>query len=162
VHWQEKVDPNAPMQSAPMRKGTDVFDDNGSFLLALFEFFIFFAWFMCLFWVFGDLFRSKDLGGVAKTLWTLFLIVLPILGILIYLIARGGGMHERALAAQDEAQKRQDAYIRSVAAPNGGKASAADEIASAKALLDSGAINASEYQQLKAGALAKSTAPPAA
>ncbi|HET6745268.1 MAG TPA: SHOCT domain-containing protein [Candidatus Limnocylindria bacterium] len=135
-----------------------MFDNNGSFLLALFEFFIFFAWIMCLFWIFGDLFRSKDLGGVAKTLWTLFLIFLPILGMLIYLIARGGGMTERALAAHEEAQKRQDAYIRSVATPNGSKASAADEIASAKALLDSGAINASEYEQLKANALAGSTA----
>jgi hypothetical protein len=139
-----------------------VFDNNGSFLLALFEFFIFFAWFMSLFWVFGDLFRSKDLGGVAKTLWTLFLIFLPILGMLIYLIARGRGMTERALAAQAETQKRQDAYIRSVATSNGGKDSVTDEIASAKALLDSGAINTSEYEQLKANALAKSTASPVA
>ncbi|HEV8565745.1 MAG TPA: SHOCT domain-containing protein [Actinoplanes sp.] len=139
-----------------------MFDNNGSFLLAIFEFFIFFAWFMSLFWVFGDLFRSKDLGGVAKTLWALFLIVLPILGVLIYLIVRGGGMTERAVAAQAEAQKRQDAYIRSVATPNGGTGSVTDEIASAKALLDSGAISASEYEQLKANALAKSTASPAA
>jgi hypothetical protein len=139
-----------------------VFDNNGSFLLAVFEFFIFFAWFMCLFWVFGDLFRSKDLGGVAKTLWTLFLIVLPILGMLIYLIARGGGMTERGLAAQADAQRRQDAYIRSVATPNGGKGGVADEIASAKALLDSGAINAGEYEQLKANALAKSAGSPVA
>jgi hypothetical protein len=145
-----------------MQKGTGVFDNNGSFLLAIFEFFIFFAWFMSLFWVFGDLFRSKDLGGVAKTLWALFLIVLPILGVLIYLIVRGGGMTERAVAAQAEAQKRQDAYIRSVATPNGGTGSVTDEIASAKALLDSGAISASEYEQLKANALAKSTASPAA
>jgi hypothetical protein len=145
-----------------MRKGTYVFNNNGSFLLALFEFFIFFAWFMCLFWVFGDLFRSRDLGGVAKTLWALFLIILPILGMLIYLIARGGGMTDRALAAQTEAQKRQDAYIRSVATPNGGKGSVTDEIASAKALLDSGAISASEYEQLKSNALAKSAASPAA
>src|SRR5215207_1233066 len=114
------------MQSAPIRRGTYVFDDNGSFLLAMFEFFIFFAWFMSLFWVFGDLFRSKDLGGVAKTLWALFLIVLPILGMLIYLIARGGGMTERGLAAQEEAQKRQDAYIRSVATSNGGKGTVTD------------------------------------
>ena len=134
-----------------------MFDDNGSFLLAMFEFFIFFAWFMSLFWIFGDLFRSKDLGGVAKTLWTLFLIILPILGMLIYLIARGSGMTERALAAHAEAQKRQDAYIRQVAAPNGREGSAAEEIASAKELLDSGAINASEYEQLKAKALAGST-----
>ncbi len=145
-----------------MRKGTEVFDNNGSFLLALFEFFIFFAWFMSLFWVFGDLFRSKDIGAVAKTLWALFLIVLPILGVLIYLIVRGGGMTERAVAAQAEAQKRQDAYIRSVATPNGGTGTVTDEIASAKALLDSGAISASEYEQLKANALAKSTASPAA
>ena len=139
-----------------------MFNNNGSFLLALFEFFIFFAWFMCLFWIFGDLFRSKDLGGVAKTLWALFLIILPILGMLIYLIARGHGMTERAQAAQAEAQKRQDAYIRSVATPNGGKGTVTDEIASAKALLDSGAINASEYEQLKTNALAGSTASPAA
>jgi hypothetical protein len=145
-----------------MRKGTEVFDNNGSFLLALFEFFIFFAWFMSLFWVFGDLFRSKDIGAVAKTLWALFLIVLPILGVLIYLIVRGGGMTERTVAAQAEAQKRQDAYIRSVATPNGGTGTVTDEIASAKALLDSGAISASEYEQLKANALAKSTASPAA
>lgn len=135
-----------------------MFDDNGSFLLAMFEFFILCAWFMSLFWIFGDLFRSRDLGGLGKTLWTLFLVFLPVLGMLVYLIARGSGMTERALAAHTEAQKRQDAYIRSVAAPNGGKGSVTDEIASAKALLDSGAINASEYEKLKTNALARSTA----
>ncbi|HEX8344121.1 MAG TPA: PLD nuclease N-terminal domain-containing protein [Actinoplanes sp.] len=139
-----------------------MFDDNGSFLLAMFEFFIFFAWFMCLFWVFGDLFRSRDLGGVAKTLWALFLIFLPILGMLIYMIARGSGMTDRARAAQTEAQQRQDAYIRSVATPSARNDSVTDEIASAKALLDSGAISAGEYEKLKATALAKATASPAA
>ncbi len=135
-----------------------MFDDNGSFLLALFEFFIFFAWFMCLWWIFGDLFRSRDLGGMAKTLWALFIIVLPVLGMLVYLIARGNGMTERGIEAQAEMQKRQDAYIRSVAASNGGKSSAADDIVSAKSLLDSGVINQSEYEQLKAKALATSGA----
>ncbi|RZU48715.1 phospholipase D-like protein [Krasilnikovia cinnamomea] len=135
-----------------------MFDNNGSFLLAAFEFFIFLAWFMGLFWIFGDLFRSKDLGGGAKTLWSLFLIFLPILGMLIYLMARGGGMTDRALAAQADLQKRQEAYIRSVATSNGGRGSVTEEIASAKALLDSGAINASEYEQLKANALGKNTA----
>ncbi|NMO54782.1 SHOCT domain-containing protein [Actinoplanes sp. TBRC 11911] len=129
-----------------------MFDDNGSFLLALFEFFVFVAWFMCLFWVFGDLFRSKDIGGVAKTLWTLFLIILPILGMLVYLIARGGGMAERALAAQTDARRRQEAYIKSVAQPSGGTPT--DEIASAKELLDSGAITTAEFEQLKGKALA--------
>src|SRR4051812_1063054 len=132
-----------------------MFDDNGSFLLAMFEFFIFFAWFMSLWWIFGDLFRSKDLGGFAKTLWVLFLVILPILGMLVYLIARGSGMTERAMSAQVEAQKRQDAYIRQVATPNGGAGGAADEIAQAKSLLDSGAISSAEYEQLKATALAK-------
>jgi hypothetical protein len=139
-----------------------VFDNNGSFLLALFEFFVFVAWFMCLFWVFGDLFRSKDIGGVAKTLWTLFLIILPIIGMLVYLIARGGGMTERALAAQAETHRRQEAYIRSVATPNGGTGGVTDEIASAKQLLDSGAISAAEFEQLKASALAKTTPTPVA
>ena len=135
-----------------------MFDDNGSFLLAMFEFFIFFAWFMCLWYIFGDLFRSRDLGGLAKTVWALFIIVLPFLGSLIYLIARGSGMTERSLEAQADMQKRQEAYIKSVATANGGKSSAADEIGSAKSLLDSGAIDQSEFEQLKAKALATDSA----
>jgi hypothetical protein len=162
MHLEAKVDSLTTPRPTPtppsMRKGPTVFDDNGSFLLAMFEFFIFVAWFMCLFWVFGDLFRSRDLGGIAKTLWTLLLIILPILGMLIYLIARGSGMTERALAAQAEAQNRQDAYIRSIAKPNGSNGGATAEIASAKTLLDSGAISSDEYEQLKASALTKSRA----
>jgi hypothetical protein len=136
-----------------------VFDDNGSFLLAIFEFFIFMAWFMGLFWIFGDLFRSHDLGALGKTAWTLFLIFLPVLGMLVYLIARGHGMAERAQTAQVDAQRRQESYIRSVATPNGSTGGPADEIASAKALLDTGAITVGEYDKLKAGALAKTAAP---
>src|SRR6185436_12939477 len=100
--------------SAPSHSGgIEMFDDNGSFLLALFEFFIFFAWFMCLWWIFGDLFRSRDLGGFAKTIWVLFIIVLPFLGILVYLIARGHGMTERTVESQKELQRQQAEYIRS-------------------------------------------------
>jgi hypothetical protein len=132
-----------------------VFDDNGSFLLATLEFFIFFAWFMGLFYVFGDLFRSQDLGGVAKTFWALFLIILPILGMLVYLIARGSGMNERTLAAQAGMQRRQEDYIRSVAAP-AGERTAIQQIAEAKSLLDSGTITADEFERLKADALGKS------
>ena len=128
-----------------------MFDDNGSFLLALFEFFLFFAWFMCLFWVLGDIFRSKDLGGGAKTLWVIFVIIIPWLGILAYLIARGHGMQERQAEQVREAQAAQAAYIQSVAAPSGG---AASQIADAKGLLDSGAITQAEFDQLKAKALA--------
>lgn len=129
-----------------------MFNDNGSFLLALFEFFLFFAWFMCLFWIFGDIFRSKDLGGGAKTIWVFFVIFLPFLGILVYLIARGGGMSQRAIEHQQAAQAAQAEYIKSVAASSG--SSSADQIASAKALLDSGAITQAEFDALKAKALA--------
>lgn len=129
-----------------------MFNDNGSFLLALLEFFLFFAWFMCLFWIFGDIFRSKDLGGGAKTVWVLFVILIPWLGILVYLIARGGGMHERQLEQMRQMQAAQAEYIKSVAAPSGG--SATDQIASAKSLLDSGAITQAEFDALKSKALA--------
>lgn len=139
-----------------------MFDDNGSFLLAMFEFFIFCAWFMCLFWIFGDLFRSRDIGGWGKTLWTVLLVVLPLLGMLIYLIARGSGMNERAMAAAADMQGRQEAYIRSVATPSNGKRTPTEEIASAKTLLDSGAINAAEFERLKDDALKSGAGSPVA
>ena len=129
-----------------------MFDNNGSFLLALFEIFLFFAWFMCLFWIFGDIFRSKDLGGVARTLWVLFVIFIPWLGILVYLIARGRGMQERQLEQAIQMQRAQTEYIRSVA--GGSSANAADQIVSAKGLLDSGAITQAEFDRIKAKALA--------
>ena len=127
-----------------------MFNDNGSFLLALFEFFLFFAWFMCLFWVLGDIFRSKDLGGGGKTLWIIFVILIPWLGILVYVIARGKGMHQRQLDQVRDSQAAQAEYIKSVA---GSSASPADQIASAKSLYDSGAITQAEFDALKAKAL---------
>jgi hypothetical protein len=130
-----------------------MFDDNGSFLLAMFEFFIFFAWLMCLFHVFGDIFRSPDLGGGAKTVWSLFIIFVPFLGVLVYLIARGGGMTQRAMEAQQQMQQRQAEYVRSVVATDGG-GSSAEQIASAKKLLDEGTITQEEFSQMKAKALA--------
>jgi hypothetical protein len=129
-----------------------MFNTNGSFLLALFEFFLFFAWFMCLFWIFGDIFRSTDLGGVAKTLWVLFVIFIPWLGILVYLIVRGKGMQDRQLEQARSIQRAQTEYIQSVAA--GSSTNPADQISSAKSLLDSGAITPAEFETLKAKALA--------
>ncbi len=129
-----------------------MFDDNGSFLLAVFEFFLFFAWFMCLFWIFGDIFRSRDLGGGAKTFWVIFVILLPWLGIMVYLIARGSGMSQRTFEEQAHAHAAQTAYIQSVAAKSGG--SSTDQIATAKSLLDSGAITQAEFDALKSKALA--------
>ena len=130
-----------------------MFDNNGSFLLAMLEFFLFFAWFMCLFWVISDIFRSRDLSGVAKTFWVFFVIILPWLGILVYLIARGRGMQERQLEQAIQMQRDQAEYIKSVASssPTSG---AADQIASAKGLLDSGTITQAEFDQLKSKALA--------
>jgi hypothetical protein len=127
-----------------------MFNDNGSFLLGLFEFFLFFAWFMCLFWVLGDIFRSDDLGGGGKTLWVIFVIIIPWLGILVYVIARGKGMQERQLEQAKQMQVAQQSYIKSVA----GSTTATEQIASAKSLLDSGAITQAEFDTLKAKALA--------
>ena len=108
-----------------------MFNDNGSFLLALFEFFIFFAWIMCVFYVFADIFRSHDMGGGAKTVWCLFVIFVPFLGVLVYLIARGGGMTERTMEQQQRMQDQQAEYVRSVVATSGGGSSRSDRVGQA-------------------------------
>ena len=105
---------------------------------------------MLLFQVFRDLFRDRQLGGFAKGLWALGMIVAPFLGVLIYLIARGHGMAERQAGAARQARAETDEYIQSVA----GKTSSAEEIASAKALLDDGTITQTDFDRLKAKALA--------
>ena len=120
---------------------------------AMWTMFVFFAWvlfFWMLFVVFGDLFRRHDIGGWEKAGWTLFVIVLPFLGIFVYLIVEGKGMGERSSRDQRDAQAQMDSYVRSVAQ----SATPADQIAQAKQLLDSDAITAAEYEQLKARALA--------
>jgi uncharacterized SAM-binding protein YcdF (DUF218 family) len=114
--------------------------------------FLWIAWIVLLIRVIGDIFRSRDLSGVAKTFWVFFVIILPWLGILVYLIARGHGMQERQMEQAHEMNAAQAEYIRSVAGSSGG--SSADQIASAKSLLDSGAITQSEFEALKAKALA--------
>ncbi|MFA7324266.1 MAG: SHOCT domain-containing protein [Candidatus Nanopelagicales bacterium] len=129
-----------------------MFNDNGSLLIALFEIFLFFAWFMCLFWIFGDIFRSHDMGGVAKTLWVLLIIFTFWLGMLIYLIVRGSGMHERALEQQKQIQAAQAEYVKSIVGAPGG--TSVDQITAAKKLLDEGTITQAEFDQMKAKALA--------
>jgi hypothetical protein len=111
--------------------------------------FAFLAYLMVLFTIIGDLFRDPEASGLAKALWMVALIFLPFLTALVYLIARGGGMSERTSRSVEAARKEQDAYIRQVA----GKASPADQIAQARALLESGAISEPEYESLKAKAL---------
>ena len=104
---------------------------------------------MVLFQIIGDLFRDPEVGGFAKAVWIIGLIVLPLLVALIYLIARGRGMAERQSGAVRQARAETDQYIKSVAGT-----SPADQIASAKTLLDDGAISQTEFEQLKAKALA--------
>ena len=125
-----------------------------SFGQVMWTMFVFFAWvifFWLLFVVFGDLFRRHDISGWGKAGWTVFVILLPFLGILIYLIAEGKGMGERRLQDAQQAQSQMDTYVRSVAGSGSGSA---EEITKAKALLDSGAISQAEFDQLKAKALA--------
>jgi hypothetical protein len=125
-----------------------------SFGQVMWTMFVFFAWvifFWLLFVVFGDLFRRHDISGWGKAGWTVFVILLPFLGILIYLIAEGKGMGERRLQDAQQAQSQMDTYVRSVAGSGSGSA---EEITKAKALLDSGAISQTEFDQLKAKALA--------
>jgi quinol-cytochrome oxidoreductase complex cytochrome b subunit len=115
--------------------------------------FFFVAYLFVLFYVLTDLFRDHELSGWWKALWIIFLIVMPYLTALVYIIARGRGMSERQMAYVQQARSAQDAYIKQVAGSAGGK-SAADHIADAKALLDNGTISQAEFNQLKAKALA--------
>jgi predicted PurR-regulated permease PerM len=111
--------------------------------------FAFIAYLFALFSIVADLFRDRTLNGWWKALWIVFLVFVPFLTALVYLVSRGRGMAERSQRQAQEAQTRADDYIRNVAAP-----SSADEIAKAKALLDSGTITADEYAALKSRALA--------
>ena len=111
--------------------------------------FVFVAYLLVLFQILIDLFRDHELGGGFKALWIIGLIFLPVMTALVYIIARGRGMAERARAAAQRAKSDADAYIREVA----GK-SPADQIAQAKSLLDAGTINPDEFARLKAKALA--------
>jgi hypothetical protein len=112
--------------------------------------FFFVCYLMVLFQVIGDLFRDRDLSGWWKALWIIFLIIFPFLALIIYLIARGKGMAERQAGEMRKAQAATDQYIQSVA----GQSNPADQIASAKNLLDSGAITQEEFERLKQKALA--------
>jgi hypothetical protein len=115
----------------------------------IFVAYVFFAYLMVLFSVIGDIFRNRQTSGVTKALWILLLIVLPIITVIVYLIVDGGAMAERSAARSLEAQAQQDSYIKNVAGTN----SPADQVAKAKALLDSGAISQAEYESMKAKAL---------
>ena len=124
----------------------------GEFLWSLVIIFFMIIFFIMLFQVLTDLFRSHDVSGWAKAGWVLFLIILPFLGVLVYVIVRGRGMAERQAKAQTEAKESMDEYIRQTAGAGGGGGAAA-EIAHAKRLLDEGAISQEEFEALKRKAL---------
>ena len=125
-------------------------DSFWDFFWFIISFFLLMAYLVVLFQILTDLFRDKDTSGVKKAFWVFFLIILPLITSLVYLIARGQGMAERNIAAVKAAQTDTESYIRSVSADAG---SPADEIGRAKGLLDSGAITQEEFDALKAKAL---------
>jgi ABC-type multidrug transport system fused ATPase/permease subunit len=110
--------------------------------------FVFIAYLMVLFSIIGDIFRDHELNGWMKALWIIFLVFVPFLTALVYLIGRGSGMARRQAEQMSQSRQDTDAYIRSVAT-----GSPTEEIAKAKSLLDSGAISSGEYEALKARAM---------
>jgi len=121
-----------------------------SLFWAMLWFFMFIIWIWLLITIFVDIFRSHDMGGFAKAMWVLFVIVLPFLGVLVYVIARGHGMQERQLKEAAEAQKMQQEYIKEVA----GSDSTADQLTKLAALHDSGKLTDQEFASQKAKLLA--------
>ena len=113
-------------------------------------FFAFFIWIWILITVFADVFRRTDISGWGKTGWIIFVIILPYLGVFIYLIAEHKGMTERAIKQQEAAQGQMDQYVKSVAGQN----DPTSQIANAKGLLDQGTITQAEFDQIKQKALA--------
>jgi Short C-terminal domain/Phospholipase_D-nuclease N-terminal len=141
----------------PWREGGEMpLADSSYPLLSIFwtmlEFFLWVIWIWILIMVFIDIFRSHDLSGWAKALWFLFVLFIPLIGVLVYLIARGGKMHERAArqAQQQDAEAR--AYIQQAAASS--PASSADQLAKLADLRDRGVITAAEFEREKAKVLA--------
>jgi Short C-terminal domain/Phospholipase_D-nuclease N-terminal len=120
----------------------------GQALLTVLEIFVLVAWFWILITVIGDLFRDHELSGWAKAAWVFVLIILPFLGTLIYLIARGEGMRERAVKEQVDMKRHFDSYIRETAGTPGG--SQVDELHKLSELKQRGDISEAEFEQAKA------------
>jgi hypothetical protein len=113
-------------------------------------FFLFFIWIWLLITIFADIFRSDDLSGWGKALWTIFVIIVPFLGVLVYLIARGKKMQEHATQAAQQQDAAMRSYVQSVASPS----SPADELQRLADLRDRGVLSEAEFEQAKSKALA--------
>jgi uncharacterized membrane protein YcjF (UPF0283 family) len=127
---------------------------TGQVFLSMLWFFLFFIWIWILITVFADLFRSHDLSGWAKAAWVIFVIILPYLGVFVYLIARGHKMHEHAQEQAQAAQAAFDAQVRAAAGTGGGGSSAADQLNKLADLKANGTIDDAEFERLKAQVLA--------
>jgi hypothetical protein len=123
---------------------------TGEVLWSMLWFFLFFIWIWLLIIVFSDIFRSRDLGGWGKALWLIFVIILPYLGVFVYLIARGHKMQEHAVQQAQEQDQAFRQYVQSVTPTGSGTA---DEIARLADLRNQGVITEEEFQQAKAKAL---------
>ena len=123
----------------------------GEVFLSMLWFVLFFVWIWLAITVFVDIFRSRDLSGWGKALWVIFIIVLPYLGIFVYLIVRGGSMHERAVQQAQQTDQELRQYVQQVA---GSTPSVADELERLASLHDRGKITDDEFATLKAKAMA--------
>jgi len=119
-------------------------------LWSMLVFFLWIAWFLLLFHIIGDVFRRRDASGAKKTVWLIFLILVPFLGVFVYLIVNSDDMARRQIEQAEAARSEMDNYVRATAGSGG----AAGEIERAKGLLDSGAITQAEFDTIKAKALA--------
>jgi hypothetical protein len=122
--------------------------------LTMLYFFLFIIWIWLLIMVFMDIFRSHDMGGWAKALWAIFIIILPFLGVFVYLIARGGKMHERAATEAAQQQKAFDQYVRQTAGTPGD--TTADQLSRLADLKTQGVLTDAEFEAQKAKILAAS------
>ena len=118
----------------------------------IFELFLWIIWIWILIWIFIDIFRSRDLSGWAKALWFLFVLFIPLIGVLVYLIVRGGSMHERAVQDASQQDKEFRQYVQQAAA--GSPASTADQLTKLADLRDRGVITSEEFDREKAKILA--------
>jgi hypothetical protein len=122
------------------------------FFLTMLEFFLFVIWIWLLIMVFSDIFRSHDLGGWGKALWSIFIIVIPFLGVFVYLIARGGSMHDRAAEQAAQQQQAFDQYVKQAAGTPG--ESSADQLHKLADLKSQGVLTDAEFEAQKAKILA--------
>jgi ABC-type multidrug transport system fused ATPase/permease subunit len=116
----------------------------------IFEIFLWILWFWVLIYVFVDIFRSQDLSGWGKALWFIFVLIIPLIGVLVYLIARGGKMHEHAVQEANQQDREFRAYVQQAA----GSGSSADQLAKLADLRDRGVITPEEFEREKAKVLA--------